>query len=112
MTIDRSELDEQANTLLEEIAKHSGSFELEEVAEFANGIKVTKIKAPSEDTTDISMQIQDIHTNYVRDVGFSIKSSIHSANFSISYCSIKYPFSLFGENDFFMLTALTVQNYL
>lgn len=79
MTIDRSELDEQANNLLEEIAKHSGSFELEEVAEFANGIKVTKIKAPSEDTTDISMQIQDIHTNYVRDVGFSIKSEVGHA---------------------------------
>lgn len=79
MTIDRSELDEQANNLLEEIAKHSGSFELEEVAEFANGIKVTKIKAPSSDTTDISLQIEDIHTNYIRNVGFSIKSEVGNA---------------------------------
>lgn len=79
MTIDRSLMDEQANRLLEEIAAHSGSFELEEVAEFANGIKVTKIKAPSTDTTDISMQIEDIHTNYIRNVGFSIKSEIGNA---------------------------------
>ena len=49
------------------------------MAKFANGIKVTKIKAPSTDTTDISMQIEDIHTNYIRNVGFSIKSEIGNA---------------------------------
>ena len=63
LTLFRKELDDNANLLLKQIALHSGSFELEEIAEFANGIKVTKIKAPSSDTTDISMQIQDIHTN-------------------------------------------------
>ena len=46
------------------------------IAKFANGIKVTKIKAPSTDTTDISMQIEDIHTNFIRNVGFSIKSEV------------------------------------
>ena len=79
MTVSRKELDDNANILLQEIANHSGSFELEEVAEFANGIKVTKIKAPSSDTTDISMQIEDIHTNYIRNVGFSIKSEVGNA---------------------------------
>ena len=79
MTVPRKELDDNANRLLQEIATHSGSFELEEVAEFANGIKVTKIKAPSSDTTDISMQIEDIHTNYIRNVGFSIKSEVGNA---------------------------------
>ncbi len=38
MTIDRNEWDEQADNLLEQIAKHSGSFELEEVAAFPNGM--------------------------------------------------------------------------
>lgn len=38
MTVSRKELDDNANRLLQEIANHSGSFELEEVAEFANGI--------------------------------------------------------------------------
>lgn len=79
VTVSRKDLDDNANRLLQEIASHSGSFELEKVAEFANGIKVTKIKAPSSDTTDISMQIQDIHTNYIRDVGFSIKSEVGNA---------------------------------
>ncbi len=78
-TVSRNEMENKANLLLKEIANHSGSFELEEIAEFANGIKVTKIKAPSADTTDISMQIEDIHTNFIRNVGFSIKSEVGNA---------------------------------
>ena len=46
LSIDRKEMGNQADRLLSEIATHSGSFELEDVAKFANGIKVTKIKAP------------------------------------------------------------------
>lgn len=76
ISVDRTEMTNKANELLEEIAGHSGSFELEEIANFANGIKVTKIKAPSANTTDISMQIEDIHTNFIRNVGFSIKSEV------------------------------------
>ena len=79
MTVSRKELDDSANRLLREISAHSGSFELEEIADFVNGIKVTKIKAPSSDTTDISMHIEDIHTNYIRNVGFSIKSEVGNA---------------------------------
>lgn len=79
LSIPREELDANANLLLKEIALHSGSFEVEEIADFANGIKVTKIKAPSADTTDISMQIEDIHTNFIRNVGFSIKSEVGHA---------------------------------
>ena len=37
-------MEENANLLLKEIALHRGSFEVEEVANFANGIKVTKIR--------------------------------------------------------------------
>ena len=79
LSVSRTELEENANLLLKEIASHSGSFEVEEVAKFANGIKVTKIKAPAADTTDISMQIEDIHTNFIRNVGFSIKSEVGNA---------------------------------
>ncbi len=79
LSVDRKEMEKQANILLKNIASHSGSFELEEIAEFANGIKVTKLKAPSADTTDISMQIKDIHTNFIRNVGFSIKSEVGNA---------------------------------
>lgn len=42
LSVSRTELEENANLLLKEIASHSGSFEVEEVAKFANGIKVTK----------------------------------------------------------------------
>ena len=79
MSVPRGEVEDKAQLLLSGIMSHSGSFELEDIAEFVNGIKVTKIKAPSSDTTDISMQIQDIHTNYIRDVGFSIKSEVGNA---------------------------------
>lgn len=74
--VDRKDVEKMADKLLEEIAKHHGSFELEEVADFANGIKVTKLKAPSTDTTDISMKIKDIHTNSEQHIGFSIKSEV------------------------------------
>ena len=67
LSVSRTELEENANLLLKEIASHSGSFE------------VTKIKAPAADTTDISMQIEDIHTNFIRNVGFSIKSEVGNA---------------------------------
>lgn len=79
LKVARTEMENKANQLLEEIDNHNGSFELQEIANFVNGIKVTKIKAPSADTTDISMQIEDIHTNYVRNVGFSIKSEVGNA---------------------------------
>lgn len=79
LSIPRSELDEKANYLLQQIAAHSNSFEIEEIAEYVNGIKVTKIKAPSTDTTDISMQIEDINTGFKNEVGFSIKSEIGNA---------------------------------
>lgn len=75
----RYECGDKANVLLREIASHSGSFEVEEIERFANGINVTKIKAPSADTTDITMQIRDIHTSHIRDVGFSIKSEMGNA---------------------------------
>lgn len=79
MSISKKEIEDNAKKLLKEIETHSGSFELEDIANFANKIKVTKLKAPSSDTTDISMQIQDTHTNYIRDVGFSIKSEVGHA---------------------------------
>lgn len=75
-TISKREIDEKANELLGEIQKRKGSFGLDKIEEFANSIGVTKMKAPSRDKTDICMQIQDIHTNYVRNVGFSIKSEM------------------------------------
>lgn len=76
LSVGRDELNEKADYLLKQIISNSNSFEIEEIAEYVNGIKVTKIKAPSTDTTDITMQIEDVHTGYRNNVGFSIKSEI------------------------------------
>ena len=48
ISVDRTEMENQANKLLKEIASHSGSFELEEIANFANGIKDSIYKFISE----------------------------------------------------------------
>lgn len=76
MSISRMELGDKANYLLNQIALHSNSFEIEEIEKYANGIRVTKIKAPSSDTTDITMQVEDINTGFKNEVGFSIKSEL------------------------------------
>lgn len=76
LSVDRSELGEKANYLLKQISLSSNSFEVEEIAEYVNGIKVTKIKAPSTDTTDITMRVEDINTGFKNNVGFSIKSEV------------------------------------
>lgn len=78
-TLPRSKFEDISVNLFNEILSHSGSFELEDISKFANDILVTKIKAPSSDTTDISMQIEDIYTNLTRNVGFSIKSEVGNA---------------------------------
>lgn len=59
--------------------KGRGSFEVDEIEQFVNRMGVTKIKAPSIDKTDICMRIQDIYTNYIRTIGFSIKSEMGRA---------------------------------
>lgn len=52
------------------------SFEIEAGIELMEKLKCKKIKAPSSDKTDISMQIHDIHTGYNPICGFSIKSEL------------------------------------
>lgn len=76
MSVSRSELDEKANYLLNRIVQGSNSFEIEEIKEYVNGIRVTKIKAPSTDTKDIILRIEDINTGFKNNVGFSIKSEL------------------------------------
>lgn len=77
LTISRADFGKHADALFNELlVRKGGSFELERIARFANGIEVTKLKAPSKDKADIQMEIADIYTGYVREVGFSIKSEI------------------------------------
>ncbi|MDR0569831.1 MAG: HpaII family restriction endonuclease [Clostridiales Family XIII bacterium] len=53
-----------------------GAFAVEETEAFMNGIHLHKLKAPSGDKTDISMQTRDVNTGYEQVVGFSIKSEL------------------------------------
>ena len=79
-SVARERFEEYSRLLIGRIIKGGNrAFQVEEVAEFAEGIRVTKLKAPSADKTDIAMRIRDINTGYVRDVGFSIKSDLGSA---------------------------------
>ena len=79
MTVDRNVIEEQAKCLLKEIQKKrgdnkDGKFELPEMEDFAKYIKVTAMKADSDEPNDIFMQIDDTHSSH--DLGFSIKSVI------------------------------------
>ena len=77
--VPKRELGQKADELLYEIRANANSFELTQIEDFANGILVFKIKAPSSDKTDIQMRVEDLYTNTQQDVGFSIKSELGSA---------------------------------
>ena len=77
--VPKRELGAKADELLYEIGMNTNSFELTQIEDFANGILVFKIKAPSSDKTDIQMRVEDLYTNTQQDVGFSIKSELGSA---------------------------------
>lgn len=87
MTINRSVIEEQAKCLLKEIQKKrkndDGKFELPEMEDFAKYIKVRKLKADSDETNDIFMQIDDTHSSH--DLGFSIKSFIGESPTLVNY---------------------------
>jgi type II restriction enzyme len=74
--------DEEAKYLLGEIKKFGsgkGSFGVERTEAFIRGIHVNKLKAPSQEKSDINIQIHDINTCFEKTVGFSIKSDIGEA---------------------------------
>lgn len=58
------------------LAGNKASFEIPNAKEMMDDIKCTKIKAPSSDKTDISMQVYDRKTGYKTIVGYSIKSEL------------------------------------
>lgn len=55
------------------------AFAIEKTEEFLKDIGCERLAAPSNDKTDISMQIYDINTGYSPVCGFSIKSEIGNA---------------------------------
>lgn len=79
--IEHDNLEEQYNLLLNSIVSggsSTGAFAIEGILPFMEEMKLLKIKAPSIEKKDITMQIQDINTGYSPVVGFSIKSDLGS----------------------------------
>lgn len=77
--VKNDELEERLNHLRECILSGGGTegaFGIDGIIPFMEKMKLRKIKAPSVDKKDITMQIQDIHTGYSPVVGFSIKSDL------------------------------------
>lgn len=61
------------------ISGNNRSFTIPKAEQMMEDIKCTKIKAPSEDKTDITMKIYDRKTGYNSIVGYSIKSELGNA---------------------------------
>lgn len=57
----------------------SGAFEISEMDDFLDTMHMTKIKAPSSEKVDMTLQIHDINTGFSPVVGFSVKSDVGSA---------------------------------
>lgn len=72
-----SEFNKQAQFLYSKIvAGGDRAFSIQETQNFMEQIYCSKIKAPSEDKSDITLQIHDIQTGYQPICGFSIKSEL------------------------------------
>jgi hypothetical protein len=70
--------DSEANHLYSEILAGQSAFEVARTEAFIRSIYMTKLKAPADDKSDISIQIHDVNTGYENIVGFSIKSELGS----------------------------------
>jgi len=73
-----SVFDIEANYLISEVVNGSGAFEVSRTETFINSIYLSKLKAPTTDKSDISIQIHDVNTGFENIVGFSIKSELGS----------------------------------
>ncbi len=77
LKIDRSSFKEEADYLLNTIKNSAGpSFPSPRTQDFMSRIRCFKIKAPSSDKSDITIQIHDFRTNMDPILGFSIKSKL------------------------------------
>lgn len=77
LKIDRSSFKEEADYLLNTIKTSKGpSFPSPRTQDFMSKIRCFKIKAPSSDKSDITIQIHDFRTNMDPTLGFSIKSKL------------------------------------
>ena len=68
---------EESSKLLQDIKQGQGAaFPIPSTESFMNTIGCTKLKAPSQDKSDIHIVIHDLRTNMTPLLGFSIKSQL------------------------------------
>ena len=78
--VDRKTIQNEANYLYSQILSEKGrAFTVKQTEAFMSDLECSRLAAPSSDKTDIQMQIHDIHTGYISDCGFSIKSEVGNA---------------------------------
>lgn len=70
------EFREEAKKLLEAVAQGRNSFSIQSTEAFMHKIGCTRLTAPAQDKTDISLQLRDINTGFSPICGFSIKSEL------------------------------------
>jgi hypothetical protein len=81
LTVPTVDFENAAASLLNDMNNHGsgkGTFEIPQSESFIKRIYVQKLKAPSSDKADISIQVHDMNTGYENIVGFSIKSELGS----------------------------------
>ena len=68
---------DKANSLLTEIRRNkNSSFQVIETTDFLHDVFCQKIKAPSDNKSDITIKVHDCNTGYQPTLGFSIKSRL------------------------------------
>jgi hypothetical protein len=95
--------------------QRNGSFVIDEVQDFLDLILVSKLRAPSAEKVDISMQVYDARSGQKPTVGFSIKSDVGALPTLLnSGKNTKFRYKINGMNDDLMLeiNSLTDGNYL
>lgn len=108
-TINATDLVDSIDTLYEKIFNGSknnspGAFSIEEAEDIMNHLHITKIKAPSTDKKDLTMQIHDINTGYESVVGFSVKSDIGNPPTLLNAAkNTRFTYLIKGINDADML---------
>jgi len=77
-TASQEEIIEKSELVLDAIDKSHGSFSIPPVEDFMQRIMCHRLKAPSQDKTDITMELYDPRVGFSFKQGFSIKSMLGS----------------------------------
>lgn len=100
--IENQELDNPVNILYKKIfdGGEDRTFRIEEAEKIMETLHLTKIKAPSKDKKDLTIQIHDINTGYEPIVGFSVKSDIGSALTLLNAGkNTRFTYKIYGIDD-------------